>query len=45
MKEVVRCEMEGWTMELRKYIELKFGAGVQHKDEISVTSRGLRLVT
>jgi len=28
VKKVVRCEMEVWSTELRKYIELNFGDGV-----------------
>lgn len=43
MKKIVRWEMEGWSMEQRNCVELNFGVGVQHYDEISVTSRGFRL--
>lgn len=43
MKKVVRREMGGCSMEPRNCFELNFGVGVEHYDEVSVASRGLRL--
>jgi hypothetical protein len=43
LKQVVRREMESYSMEQRNCFELNFGVGEQHYDEVSVASRGLLL--
>jgi hypothetical protein len=43
LKQVVRREMEGCSMEQTNCFELNFGVGEQHYDEVALVSRGLRL--